>query len=297
MLTRRSFLSAALTTAAGGAALAAGRLPLLGAEHLAWPGPIGLEIYTVRHMFAAAPEKTLRQVRAIGYSAVELDLHALPGGVDGTRRDLQRAGLVTWSGTWTMPGTAAEWDATISHAKALGMQYIVCMMPIIKPASFWREQAKVLARAGDQAARRNVQLCYHPHWPEFVRVGGGPSAMEVMLHATTPRQLKVEADIFWMTWAKQDPVAWFRRYPGRFPLLHIKDMKKQMPAGDHFDAWPKRGTIPFAYVGSGRIDWSRVFQHVRLAGAKHIYVEQDECSLPVLTAIRRSYQYLRHLNA
>ncbi len=297
MLNRRAFLTSALTTAAGGAALAATRLPAFGAEPLAWPGPIGLEIYTVRHMFAQAPEKTLREVRSAGYKAVELDLHALPGGVAGTKRDLARAGLVTWSGTWTMPGSPAEWETTISHAKALGMGYIVCMEPILKPASYWQQRAKLLARAGDQAARRGVQLCYHPHWPEFVNVGGGPSAMDVFLKETTPRQLQIEADIFWMAWAKQDPVAWFRRAPGRFPLLHIKDMKKHMPAGDHFDQWPKRGTIPFQYVGGGRIDWPRIFRHVKLAGTKHIYVEQDYCSLPILTSIRRSYNYLRHLRA
>lgn len=297
MLTRRAFLATALTTAAGGAALAAGRLPAFGAEPLAWPGPIGLEIYTVRKMFAAAPEKTLREVRAIGYSAVELDLHALPGGVEATKRDLRRAGLAAWSGTWTMPGTPAEFETTISHAKALGMQYIVCMMPVVKPAAFWRQQAKLLARGGEQCARRGVQLCYHAHWPEFVHVGGGPSAYEVLMKETTPRQLQFEADIFWMVWAKQDPVAWFRRAPGRFPLLHIKDMKKQMPAGDHFDQWPKPGTIPFTWVGSGRIDWPRIFSHAKLGGVKHIYVEQDECSLPILASIRHSYHYLRHLRA
>jgi len=291
---RRSFLVSSL--AAG--ALACTALPAAAAESgaLAWPGPIGLEVYTVRDLFAKAPLATMRQVAAIGYKAMELGLATLPkGGPATARADLRQAGLVSWSGTWSMPGSATEWDKTMGQAQELGMKYIVCMTPVVKPASFWREQAGLLARAGDQCAQRGLQLCYHAHWPEFVSSGGEPTGYEILMQNTTPRQLMFEMDVFWMVWAKQDPVAWFHRAPGRFPILHIKDMKKQLPAGDAFDSWPKTGTIPFTYVGGGRIDWRSIFANVKLAGTQHIYVEQDECDLPVLESCRRSYDYLRKL--
>ena len=288
-LDRRSFLVAG--------ALACAALPVMAADSgpLAWPGPIGLEVYTVRSLFAKAPLKTMKEVAAIGYQAMELGLNGLPGGVATTRSYLQQAGLASWSGTWGMPGTPEAWETVIGNAKALGMKSIVCMAPVVKPASFWEAQAKLLARAGDQCAKQGVQLCYHAHWPEFVAQGGGPIGYEILMRDTTPEQLKFEMDVFWMVWAQQDPVAWFHRAPGRFPILHIKDMKKVLPAGAVMDSWPKAGANPFTYVGGGRIDWVRIFQNVKLAGVEHIYVEQDECDLPILESCRRSYQYLRSL--
>ena len=86
-------------------------------------------------------------------------------------------------------------------------------------------------------------------------------------------------------------VAYFRKHPGRFPLLHIKDLKDNPAPTQEFDA--KTGL--FAPVGSGTIDWKRIFAAAPTGGMKHYYVEQDYCEQPPLEAVKMSYDYLHKL--
>jgi sugar phosphate isomerase/epimerase len=90
----------------------------------------------------------------------------------------------------------------------------------------------------------------------------------------------MEMDVFWITNGGKDPVAYFRRYPGRFPLLHIKDR----------DASGK-----MVEVGKGAIPWKVILGKRQLAGVKHIYVEHDNPADP-FASIRDSYRYLRALD-
>jgi sugar phosphate isomerase/epimerase len=94
-----------------------------------------------------------------------------------------------------------------------------------------------------------------------------------------------------VTHAGQDPVAYFKKYPGRFPLLHIKDMKDKPAATHELDA--KMGL--FAPVGQGTIDWKRIFAAAPKGGMQHYYVEQDYCEQSPLEAVKISYDYLNKL--
>ena len=98
-------------------------------------------------------------------------------------------------------------------------------------------------------------------------------------------------DCFWVTHAGQDPVTFFKKHPGRFPLLHIKDLKAGNPPATENDA--RMGL--FAEVGKGTIDWKRIFAAAPQGGMKHFYVEQDFCEVPPLESIKISYEYLHHL--
>jgi sugar phosphate isomerase/epimerase len=98
-------------------------------------------------------------------------------------------------------------------------------------------------------------------------------------------------DCFWVTRAGYDPVAYMKKYPGRFPVLHIKDERKHYPP-------TVAGRTPdeaFAPVGKGVIDWKRIFDAAPKGGLKYYFVEQDETELPVFEAIKISYDYLHSL--
>ena len=93
--------------------------------------------------------------------------------------------------------------------------------------------------------------------------------------------------MFWITFGGGDPLAYFSRYPGRFPLVHVKDMKpKPRP-----DVPPEQVMTD---VGKGGIDWRRIFAHARQAGIRHYFVEHDDPPDP-LASIRASFAYLRGL--
>jgi len=288
MLTRRDFLGKAFAGTAASAAIAKGQAWAAG--ELAWPKPIGLELYTVRELFAKDPARTMKQVATIGYKEVEVT----PGLTPATlHRDLRAAGLTAPSSYVVLPKNLDEWKRSVDLARSYGVHYIIVGDNPRLSAQAWRRRADFFNECGSVSRKAGIQFCYHAHFHELELVDG-TTGYDIMLTQCEPELLKMEMDIFWVTYAGADPLHYWRKYPGRFPLLHIKDMRKGVRINPHAGP-PENGPNAFAPVGQGRIDWPKIFAHTREAGAKHIFVEQDRCTLPPLEAITISYKYLRHL--
>jgi len=104
----------------------------------------------------------------------------------------------------------------------------------------------------------------------------------------------MELDLCWITVGGGDPLKYFDRYPGRFPLVHVKDMKKLPPVTasgpQNFGDELKDMTD----VGSGIIDWKKIFAQSDKAGIKHYIVEHDKPAKP-FDSIKTSYEYLSNL--
>jgi sugar phosphate isomerase/epimerase len=98
--------------------------------------------------------------------------------------------------------------------------------------------------------------------------------------ATDKDLVKMEMDIYWITKAGQDPIALFKKYPGRFPLWHVKDMDKT----------PKQN---FTEVGNGIIDFKKIFKYKDLAGMKYFFVEQDMTPGDPFVSIKESIDYIK----
>ncbi len=286
MLTRRDFIG---KTVAGVAAATAGS-SLWGAERAAWTGPIGLEVYTVREEFAKDPAGTLKRVAAVGYREVEVgsiaDAAKLKAG-------LRAAGITAPSGYLEAPKTLDEWKKIVDQGHAFGLRYIVVGDNPVMTAEEWRRRADLFNEFGKAAQGAGMQFCYHAHFHEFAPVDS-TTGYDIMLKQCDAKLLKMEMDVFWTVYSGQDPLAYFRKYPGRFPLLHIKDMKKDAK-GSTSEGPSDSGPNPFAPVGEGKIDWGQVFAHAGQAGVKHIFVEQDRCDVPPFEAIKISYDYLKKL--
>ncbi len=294
MTNRRSFLRQAAAGIIGlGATQELFASPAAAADAPAWSGPIGLELYTVRHQLARNPLATLRAVAAAGYQLVEGDIVNVPAAFPDY---LRQSGLKMIS-TLVMqpePGSVAQWQPLIEKAARHHLQYFVTMNVGVHDAEGWKRISDSYNQAGKLAHQHGMTFCYHNHITEFIPTQG-TTGYAVMQKNTDPNLVKFEMDVFWMTYARQDPIAWFKRAPGRYPLLHIKDMKKQVPAAYNPQKFPQ-GFNPFTEVGRGRIDWASIFDHAKLAGTQNIFVEQDQTgSLTPEQAIRISYNYLRHL--
>lgn len=244
-------------------------------------GDIGLATITVAKAMTANPATTLAAIAEIGYT--ELGLSQLYGhSAEMLATEMKRVGLrcpvlhTPWSEL-----TEEKWPAVIARAQLLGSRYIFC--PAV-PAAMWTtragisELARVFNRAGAEARQAGVILGFHNHAAEFLPVDGVP-AFGRFLDETDPKLMQIELDCYWVTKAGHDPVAWLRRWPGRTPALHIKDMA--MGGG-------------FADVGAGTIDWPRIFRERKRAGVRHVLVEHDRPADELATA-RASYDYLRAL--
>jgi sugar phosphate isomerase/epimerase len=274
----------------GGAVALAARPQLWAAGQLAWPGPIGLEIYTVRHEFAQDPAGTLKQVAATGYKEVETSLSMkavefLPL--------LKANGLAFPSGHTGVPKTLDEWKESVETAKGYGVRYLVVGDNPRMDAEAWKKRADFFNQCGAVCLAAGMQFCYHAHFNELASLGA-TCGYDIMLTHCDARHLQMEMDIFWTTYAGADPLRYFRTYPGRFPLLHIKDLYKDVTVNPH-ESPPDNGPNPFAPVGQGKIDWPKIFAHVGQAGTKHIFTEQDRCNMPPFEAMKISFNYLKNL--
>lgn len=256
--------------------------------------PIGLQLYTLRDLLDKDVEGTIKQVAAIGYKDVEI--YSLYGkSPQDFSKILKDNGVTASSGHYLLPMVKNEWDKKIEEAKALGLQYMVIAIldkEERKSLDDYKKLAELFNKAGEATQKAGMQFCYHNHNFEFQKFGK-TTAYDYLLKTLDPKLVKFEMDCFWVTHAGQDPVAYFKKYPGRFPLLHIKDMKDKPAPSQELDA--KMGL--FAPVGQGTIDWKRIFANAKQAGVEHYYVEQDYCEIPPLEAIKISYQYLDKLNA
>ena len=288
MLTRRQLLEKAVRGIPVGAAL--GGLQAWGAGQLAWPKPIGLELYTVRDEFAKDPAGTLKKVGAVGYREVEI-LAEIPA--PRLKGYLSAANLTAPSTYPEAPKDVESWKKTLDQVHPYGFRYVVVGDNPTLDGDAWKRRADLFNQCGRLAQSAGMQFCYHAHYHEFAPLGD-TSGYDIMLERCDPKLLKFEMDCFWATYAGRDPVQYFQKYPGRFPLLHIKDFKSGFPTSTS-DFPYDTGPNPFAPAGQGRIDWKKIFAHAPQAGVRHIYVEQDRCDGSPFEAIKTSFDYLKTL--
>ncbi|ASO20249.1 sugar phosphate isomerase/epimerase [Actinoalloteichus hoggarensis] len=275
---RRGFLRLA-----GGAAVAVGASGLITANAAATPGGhrrvprehIGIQLYTVRGLMESDPQGTLNRLGEIGYATV---------GVSGLyghspqefRAMLDTAGLRAVLTHLSLDAIRGDWQQALTDAHVLGVQSVVVpSLPgdLQNPAGY-RQVAAEFNVAGHAARRAGLRFLYHNHGFDFATVDG-EVLYDILLRETDRRLVNFELDLYWAVDGGYDPVDYFRRYPGRFPVFHVKDMA---PDGSFED------------VGHGTLDFPRMFAE-RRSGVREYVVEHDAPADPLHSALR-SYEYL-----
>jgi sugar phosphate isomerase/epimerase len=287
MTTRRSFLKTSAMLSAG----------LLVAPHLfAYDKKyIGLQLYTVRDAMGKDPVATLAHVAQIGYNSVEGATYTGNEkfyGMDGMTyaKVLKDNGLIMPSCHYRlgedgadMKGTILnDWNKAVDDAAAIGVKFMVCAW--LSPSErgtldHYKKVGQDLNTAGAVCKKAGIQLCYHNHDFEFIQEDG-KYPYETLLANTDKDLVKMEMDMYWVTKAKQDPVALINEHPGRFPLWHLKDM----------DNKPDQ---MFTEVGNGIIDFKRIFKESKKAGLQYFFVEQDICPGSPFDSITKSINYIK----
>lgn len=254
--------------------------------------PIGLELYTVRNECEKDLVGTLKKVAEVGYKEVEMfDFYNQRAAE--LRRTLSAAGLRCPSAHYKIPQIKTGWEKQVEYAKEVGVRYMIsAWLDASERRSLddYKALADLFNKAGEQCHKAGLQFCHHNHNFEF-KTFNGVVAYDELLRRTDPKRVQLEMDCYWVTRAGQDPVDYFKRYPGRIPLLHIKDRKPGYAPSTDQDLQPG----PFTEVGRGEINWKRIFAAAPSASVKHYYVEQDFCDRSPLESIKISYDYLRNL--
>src|SRR5208337_3156393 len=221
---------------------------------------VGVQLYTIRDEMKADFDGSLAKVAAIGYKEVEF------AGYFGrtpqqVRAALEKNGLTSpachLDYDLLAPG---QWPAQIESAKVIGQDYIVnpwIPEQLRQTDDDWKRVAETFNRAGAESKKAGIQFAYHNHWFEFLPVNG-KLPYDMLLTLCDNDLVKMEMDLCWITVGGGDPLKYFDRYPGRFPLVHVKDVKK-IPRVTTGGEQNFGDTVDLAAVGSGIIDWKRIF--------------------------------------
>ncbi|HXG92042.1 MAG TPA: sugar phosphate isomerase/epimerase [Blastocatellia bacterium] len=281
-MNRRSFVINALAGAAGSLCLTKSTLmaSTLRSRKLK---KIGLQLYTVRRELEKDFEGTIAKVAAAGYSEVEFAgyFNHTPQQVKSV---LARNNLTAPSAHIPIVALRGDLQQTIDAAKTIGHEYLICayLLPEErKTLDDYKRVTELFNSAGERLKKAGLQFGYHNHDFEFVPIDG-KVPYDLILAETDPKAVIMEMDLYWITKAGQSPFKYFSTYPGRFHLVHVKDM----------DATPKRF---FTEVGRGVIDFKKIFAQSDKAGIKHYFVEQDETPGSPFDSIKTSAEYLKQL--
>jgi sugar phosphate isomerase/epimerase len=241
----------------------------------------GVQLYTVRDLLDADVNGTLRSVAEIGYREVEL-----AGSAGTTVREmsaaLKRYRLDAPSMHASYDRLHGEFGAVVEEALTLGAHFLVC--PSVDAgeratADDWKRVCRRLNEIGGAARKHGLTLAYHNHDFEFVPFKDGVTPFDLMMTEIDARDVKLELDVYWLAKAGLDPVRSLEGARGRVELVHLKDL-----AAD--------GST--AELGQGVLDIGRIIRTALLAGAKHLFVEQDESADP-LGSVHTSFQFLERL--
>jgi sugar phosphate isomerase/epimerase len=255
---------------------------------------LGVQLWNIREYLKKDLTGSLAKLAKLGYTQLELF------GYDGTywgKHPKEFSKICTDLG-FTLISAHYEtgridkakgtlwygWDKAVEDAAQMNIPYMVCAWLFKEERTsigLYKELADKLNKAGEACRQSQIQLAYHSHNFEFPPIDG-IVPYDLILQRTDPELVKMEADLFWFTKAGIDPVAYFKKHPGRFPLWHVKDMEK--------------GSEQFAEVGYGIINFDRIFEARQVAGLKYWFVEQDQTSRDPFESLAMSRDYILKMN-
>ena len=255
--------------------------------------PIGVQTYTFRKHFPNGIEKTLDEIKSLGFTEIEGNL---PIGITAAdyKKMCDAKGL-------SIPSTGAEFDelvkdpiAVVNRAKILGAKFVMCAWIPHARNEFTLENAKnavqVFNAAGKILSENGLTLCYHEHGYEFYPYQDG-ILLDYIIKSTDPKYVSFEMDVLWVMHGggAEMPVTLLNKYPGRFKLMHLKDLKKGVK-GNLSGGTPAENDVP---VGMGQANWKEIITLAKKYGVVHCFIEDE--SNHEMENIPLSIAYLKSL--
>jgi sugar phosphate isomerase/epimerase len=316
MHNRRSFLKHTGTLALGSLVLPR----LANASTLFAAQPIGIQMFTVMRQAGGDATELFKQLANIGFKEIETSFspkgpfygykpkefktflsdlgltwrsHHVPGApfrprpaaapAAGAPANAPRVDTSAMRQLRQMPpmlNLSANLQQVVDEAAEGGLPYLVCSSAPVGTLDEIKSTIDIFNKAGEASKKAGIQFAYHNHATEFDLIEG-KRPYDLIMQGTDKNLVKMELDLAWATKAKQDPVALFKEYPGRFPLWHVKDI----------DA--NRDKI--TEVGNGIVDFKAAFAAAKLAGMQHFFYEQD--MVASMDSVKTSYQNLSKILA
>ena len=245
---------------------------------------IGIQLYSVRKEMLTDAVGTLKQLAKIGYKELE-SARSEKGNYYGLQpKEIKK--IVSDLGMTLRSGHVhvdKDWQRSIDSAAEAGQDYLVCSSLPSKGQTVdnYKSVGETFSKAGEDCKKSNIIFAYHNHEYEFEKENG-QVLYDVLLSSTDPNLVTWELDLGWVVASGNDPLAYFNKYPGRFPLWHLKDMDLAKQQSTEF--------------GKGQIKVLEILKNAKKSGVKHIFVEQEEYASSALESMKYDFDYLQKLD-
>lgn len=255
--------------------------------------PFAIQLYTIRDAVSANLEKSLERLADLGFT--QLEIYGYDGKFFGKNRAefqtiLKNVGMEVISSHHTTGivhksnGTLLNnWEQSVEDLYFIGSKYMVCsyLFPEERTAEHYRQLPELLNQSGLMTKKAAIGFAYHNHDFEFEKFEENP-IYDFILDNTDSDFVKMELDLYWISKAGFNPLDYFEKYPKRFPLWHVKDMKAE--------------NKDFSEIGNGTIDFKTIFEAREKAGLKHWFVEQDSSDKDIFESLKISTDYIAKNN-
>jgi sugar phosphate isomerase/epimerase len=258
-------------------------------------GPMGLQLYTLRESFKTNVPATLDKVKALGFTEIEGGGdYGL--GIEKFQELLRERGLKMVSAGFGYEAMKRDITNAVRRAQAFGVKFAMCAWIPHKESGFTEADVRRAAvdfnEWGAAFKAAGITFAYHPHGFEFrpLKEGDERTHFDLLVTETKPEFVSFEMDVFWVTHPGQDPVKLLAKYPNRWVMMHLKDLRRGAPTGIHTGRAPHTDDVP---LGTGQVNWPDVLKQAAAVGVKHYFIE-DESATP-LEALPVSIRYLQGL--
>ena len=277
MTTRRDFI---IKTSA----LAMGTMTLSAlANSSKAPKNIGLQLYSFRAEMLQDPKRTLEKIASLGIKQIESASSAKGLFYGLSTKEMKRTcedlGMTLRSGHVNID---QNWAKTMDQAAESGQEYIICSSMPSRGQTIdnYKAVAYVFNKEAEKCKELGLKFGYHNHEYEFDS-DQGQVLYDVLMDHTDPMLMHMELDLCLVIVAGKNPIDYFDKYPGRFPLWHLKDM----------DLIKKQSTE----FGKGGLDINLMLESSKKSGLLYPFIEQEEYAVGPLESIRADMDYLDHL--
>lgn len=262
---------------------------------------LGMVSYTYRKSFAKDVGATLDTIKALGITNMEFS-NLFGRTAKDIRAMLDERGMKCTSFGVGYPDLENKIDQVAANAKTLGAEYVrVAWVP--HQGDFTLETAKKtvadFTKFGKALKDAGLTFCYHNHGYEFqpvpaevaTEIKGGPekTLFDYIVQKTDPQYVSFEMDILWTFFPGQNPAEILKRYPTRFKLMHVKDLRKGVE-GNLSGTTPVENDVA---LGTGQLNLPEILKAADKTSIKYYYIEDESPSIS--TQVPISIAFLRTL--
>jgi sugar phosphate isomerase/epimerase len=258
-----------------------------------FPDTPGMVSFTYRNSFSKDVAATLDTLQKLGIRDMEFS-NLFGKKASEIRKMLDDRSMYCSSFGVSYPDLTTKTREVGANAKTLGAKY-VRVAYIAHEGTFTLEMAKKAVADFDKAGQIlkeefGITFCYHNHGYEFVPYEGG-TLMDYIIQKTNTEYVSFEIDILWSFIHGQDPAKLIAKYPKRFQLLHLKDLKK----GAELNASGGTAVDNDVALGTGQLNLPVILKEAIKAGIRHYYIEDESTNyarqVPISLAYLKSLKY------